>query len=85
MNRRERIKLTLERIKVVKKLVADEAEFIALSKTIGYEPVHAPITLQRFRSQLSEQRRTLTQLTRSGQKDFTTRIEVPQTVRQRAA
>jgi hypothetical protein len=85
MNRREKIKLTLEQIKVVKKLVAEQAEFISLSRAIGYEPIHAPTTLQRFRSQLSERRRALAHLTTSGQKDFAARIEVPQSVRQRAA
>ncbi|MGE0241521.1 MAG: hypothetical protein AB7F09_10785 [Parvibaculaceae bacterium] len=68
MDRRERIKLTLEQIKVAKKLVAQQIEFISLAKAIGYEPVHAPATLQRFRAQLSMQRNALVRLTRSGQR-----------------
>lgn len=85
MNRREKIRLTLERIKVAKELVADQVEFIALSRAIGYEPIYAPTTLQRFRSQLSEQRAALTRLTRSGQKDFARRSGVPLIVWQKAA
>ncbi|MGE3872954.1 MAG: hypothetical protein AB7F74_08365 [Parvibaculaceae bacterium] len=68
MNRHDKIKLTLERIRLAKKLVAQQAEFISLSRKIGYEPVHAPATLQRFRVQLSDERLALIRLTRSGQK-----------------
>ena len=71
MNRRDQIKLTLERIRVTKILVADQVEFISLAKTIGYEPVHAPATVRRLRAQLSQARRALVRLTRSGQKKFT--------------
>jgi hypothetical protein len=69
MNRREEIKLTLERIRVAKKLVAQQMEFISLSRKIGYEPVLAPATLQRFRAQLSDERLALIRLTRSGQRN----------------
>ena len=70
MKRREKIKLTLERIKLAKKLVAQQTEFIFLARKIGYEPVHAPATLQRFRTQLSDERLALIRLTRSGQGNF---------------
>jgi hypothetical protein len=68
MNRREQIKLTLERIKVAKKLVAQQTDFISLSRRIGYEPVLAPATLQRFRTQLLDERLALIRLTKSSQK-----------------
>jgi hypothetical protein len=69
MKRREKIKLTLERIKLAKKLVAQQTEFISLARRIGYEPVYAPATLQRFRAQLSDERLALIRLTRS-QRNF---------------
>ena len=65
MNRHEKIRLTLEQIKVAKKLVAQQIEFIFLAKAIGYEPIHATATLQRFCAQLSDQRKSLVQLTRT--------------------
>lgn len=68
MKQREKIKLTLERIRLAKKLVAQQTEFISLARKIGYEPVHAPATLQRFRTQLSDERLALIRLTRSQQK-----------------
>jgi len=71
MNRRDQIKLALERIKVTKNLVANQVEFMSLAKAIGYEPVHAPATVQRLRAQLSDARRSLIRLTKSGQKEFT--------------
>jgi hypothetical protein len=71
MNRRERIRLSLARIKVTKQLVAKQEEFIALAKVIGFEPVHAPATLARFRTQLSTERAALLRLTRSGTRTVT--------------
>ena len=71
MDRREEIQFTLERIKVVKKLVAQQTDFITLARKIGYEPVLAPATLQRFRTQLSHERLVLIHLTRSGQRSLT--------------
>jgi hypothetical protein len=68
MTRHDKIKLTLERIRLAKKLITQQAEFISLSRKIGYEPVHAPATLQRFRTQLSDERLALIQLTHSGQR-----------------
>ena len=68
MDRRQKIRLSLERIKVTKKLVARQEEFISLAKSIGFEPVHAPATLQRFRTQLSTERAALLRLTRAGRK-----------------
>lgn len=71
MNRREKIRLSLARIKVTKKLLAKQEEFISLAKSIGFEPVHAPTTLERFRSQLSTERAALLRLTRSGKSTLT--------------
>lgn len=64
MNRRDQIKLTLERIKVARKLVAQQTEYIRLAKAVGYEPVHGAAVLRRFRTQLSDQRAALLRLTR---------------------
>lgn len=69
MDRRREIKLTLERIKVAKRLVDQQMEFISLSRKIGYEPILAPATLQRFRTQLSDERLALIRLTKSSQRD----------------
>jgi hypothetical protein len=71
MNRRDKIRLSLARIKVTKRLVAKQEEFITLAKSIGFEPVHAPATLERFRTQLSTERKALLRLTRSGKKTLT--------------
>jgi hypothetical protein len=49
MNRREKIRLTLDRIRVTKSLVGRLDEFIKLSRTAGYEPVHSMKTLAKFR------------------------------------
>jgi hypothetical protein len=73
MTRREKIRLTLERIKLAKKLVVQQAEFISLARKIGYEPVHAPATLERFRAQLSDERLALIHLTRHGQRNLARR------------
>jgi hypothetical protein len=85
MTRRDEIKLTLERIKVAKRLVAQQVEFIRLARKAGYEPVLAPATLERFRTQLSEQRAVLLRLTRSGGKRATAIPRASPSVRQRAA
>lgn len=85
MNRRERIKFALERIKVTKKLVAQHVEFIYLAKAIGYEPVYAPATLQRFCSQLSDLRTTLVDLTRSNQKSRARSLPARRPVLRKAA
>lgn len=71
MNRRDKIRLSLARIKVTKNLVARQEEFITLAKSIGFEPVHAPATLERFRTQLSSERVALLRLTRGGKKTLT--------------
>lgn len=63
MDQRDHIKLTLERIKMARKLVAQQTEFIRLAKAIGFEPVHGTAVLQRFRTQLSDERATLLRLT----------------------
>ena len=72
MHRREKIRLTLDRIKVTKSLVDGLVEFIGLARTAGYEPVHSARTLERFQTELVELRAALTRLTISGQKDFAT-------------
>jgi len=56
MNRREKIRLTLERIKVTKSLTEKLAEFIELARGSGYEPVHSIRTLERFEAELRELR-----------------------------
>jgi hypothetical protein len=76
MDRRQRIKFTLERIKLSKKLVTQQLELIRLGRAIGFEPVHAPANLERYRTQFSEQRLTLIGLTRRVQKDFARRRPV---------
>ena len=78
-------KLTLERIKVAKRLVEQQVEFIGLARAAGYEPVLAPKTLQHFRSELSQQRMMLTLLTRVSQREFGTPNEISQIAKQRAA
>ena len=56
MYRREKIRLTLDRIKVTKSLVDGLVEFISLARTAGYEPVHSARTLERFQTELVELR-----------------------------
>jgi hypothetical protein len=85
MNRRAKIKLTLERIKLAKILVAKQTEFISLARKFGYEPVHAPATLQRFRTQLSDERLALIHLTKSGQRNLTAPATVSRFVERKAA
>jgi hypothetical protein len=85
MNRREKIKLTLERIRLAKKLVAQQGEFIILARKIGYEPIHAPATLQRFRTQLSDERLALIRLTRIGQRNLASPASAPAFVGRKAA
>jgi hypothetical protein len=85
MDQRQEIKLTLERIKVAKKLVAQQMEFISLSRKIGYEPVLAPATLQRFRAQLSDDRLALIHLTRSGQGNLRKPATAPRFIERKAA
>lgn len=85
MKRREKIKLTLERIKLAKKLVAQQTEFISLARKIGYEPVYAPATLQRFRTQLSDERLALIRLTRSGEGRLTRPTTASPLARHKAA
>jgi hypothetical protein len=70
MNRREKIRLTLERIKVTKSLTEKLAEFIELARASGYEPVHSIRTLERFEAELRELRLALARLTIVSQKEF---------------
>jgi hypothetical protein len=85
MDRHERIRLTVERIRVSKKLIAQQLEFIRLARVIGYEPVHAPTNLQKFREQLADQRSQLINLTRTGQRDFVNPEREFESIRQKAA
>jgi hypothetical protein len=85
MDRRREIKLTLARIKVAKKLVAQQMEFISLSRKIGYEPILAPATLRRFRAQLSTERLALIRLTRSSQRNLQKPVKAPRFVARTAA
>jgi hypothetical protein len=85
MNRREKIRLTLEQIKVTRSLVARLAEFIRLARAAGYEPSHSIGTLERIQSQLREQRSTLTRLTINSQKEFVRRQASPRFIDQKAA
>jgi hypothetical protein len=50
---------------VARKLVAQQTEYIRLAKAVGYEPIHGAVVLQRFRTQLSDQRAALLRLTRA--------------------
>jgi hypothetical protein len=85
MNRREKIRLTLEQIKVTRSLIARLAEFIRLARTAGYEPAHSIGTLERIQSQLMEQRATLARLTINSQKEFVRRQAKPHFIEQKAA
>jgi hypothetical protein len=85
MERREKIRLTLNRIKVTKSLVARLTEFVRLARKAGYEPVHSVQTLEKFQTELAELRATLTRLTVRGQKEFATRRTASPPERQRAA
>jgi len=85
MHRREKIRLTLDRIKVTRSLVDGLVEFISLARTAGYEPVHSARTLERFQTELVELRAALTRLTITGQKDFATRPAISHGDLKRAA
>ena len=85
MNRREKIRLTLERIKVTKSLTEKLTEFIALARASGYEPVHSTRTLERFAAELREQRHTLARLTIVSQREFTKAEAKPVITRRSAA
>jgi hypothetical protein len=85
MNRREKIRLTLDRIRVTKSLVGRLDEFIKLSRTAGYEPVHSMKTLAKFRSELAELRAALTRQTVSGQEEFARRKVKPYPITRKAA
>jgi hypothetical protein len=85
MHRREKIRLTLDRIKVTKSLVDGLIEFISLARTAGYEPAYSARTLERFQAELSELRAALTRLTISGQKDLATRSVISHGEMKRAA
>ena len=85
MNRREKIRLTLERIKVTKSLTEKLAEFIELARASGYEPVHSIRTLERFEAELREQRLALARLTIVSQKEFANGTALPVSPHRHAA
>jgi len=85
MHRREKIRLTLDRIKVTKSLVDGLIEFISLARTAGYEPDYSARTLERFQTELAELRAALTRLTISGQRDLATRPAISHREMKRAA
>jgi hypothetical protein len=64
MRSRTDIIVTLEKIKVTKKLVSNQVDFIRAAKSIGYRPKYAETTLQRFREQLTAYREDLKRMTK---------------------
>jgi len=85
MNRREKIRLTLDRIRVTKSLVTRLDEFIELSRKAGYEPVHSMKTLGKFRAELAELHASLTRQTISGQAELARRKIEPYPITRKAA
>ena len=70
MDRREKIRLTLERIKVTKALVQRLEEFVAIARNAGHEPVHSLRTLERVEGELTRLRASLFRLTTASQAEF---------------
>lgn len=64
MTRRTDILVTVDRIKLTKKLEANLADFVRVAKTIGYQPKYAESTLRRFREELAGHREQLKRLTK---------------------
>jgi hypothetical protein len=85
MTRRERIRFTVDRIKVTRSLAARLAEFIEIARNSGYEPVQSMGTLERLQSELKEQRAALARLTVSGQREFVRRQAQAEPIRRKAA
>ena len=65
MTRRTDIIVTVDKIKLTRKLVANLVDFVRVARTIGYQPKYAETTLQRFREQLSNSREDLKRLTKA--------------------
>lgn len=65
MTRRSDILVTVDRIRLTKKLEANLLDFVRVARTVGYQPKHAETTLRRFREQLTRYREDLKRLTRA--------------------
>jgi len=65
MTRRSDIIVTVDKIKLTRKLVANLADFVRVAEAIGYQPKYAETTLQRFRGQLASHREDLKRLTKA--------------------
>ena len=64
MTRRTDILITVDKIKLTKKLEANLSDFVRVARAIGYQPKHAESTLKRFRDQLAGYREDLKRLTK---------------------
>ena len=65
MTRRTDIIVTVDKIRLTKKLEANLVDFVRVAKAIGYKPKYADTTLQRFRGQLASYREDLKRLTKA--------------------
>ncbi len=65
MTRKSDILVTVDKIRLTRKLEANLVDFVQVAKTIGYQPKHAEATLQRFREQLARYREDLKRMTRA--------------------
>lgn len=63
MTRRTDILVTVDKIKLTRKLEANLTDFVRVAQAIGYQPKHAESTLRRFREQLASYREDLKRLT----------------------
>lgn len=64
MTRRTDILVTVNKIKLTRKLEANLTDFVRVARAIGYQPKHAESTLRRFRDDLATYREELKRLTR---------------------
>ena len=64
MTRRTDILVTVNKIKLTRRLESNLTDFVRVARAIGYQPKHAESTLQRFREQLASYREDLKRLTR---------------------
>jgi hypothetical protein len=63
MTRRTDILVTVDKIKLTRKLEANLTDIVRVAQAIGYQPKHAESTLRRFREQLASYREDLKRLT----------------------
>jgi hypothetical protein len=63
MTRRTDILVTVDKIKLTRKLEANLTDFVRVARAIGYQPKHAETTLKRFREELASYREDLKRLT----------------------